>query len=136
VFQALAKTLDFFGFGNEGEQEYEDPEYAEQQELGTPYLVRPQAPKKTPDIQLETVTKFEEQQRIGSQIKSGFAVVVSLDMPHDQAQRFVDFLSGLSYGVNGSIHKVGHMLFLVAPPRFNISGKISENIDVATIPKK
>ena len=46
-------------------------------------------------------------------------------MPNDYRQRIIDFLSGVVYGVNGSIKMIGDNVILCAPRTMPVSGDIS-----------
>ena len=69
---------------------------------------------------------FDEAVEIGYQIKQKRACAVNLHrMPSDYRQRIIDFLSGVVYGVNGSIKMIGDNVILCAPRTMPVSGDIS-----------
>ena len=69
---------------------------------------------------------FDEAEEIGYQIKQKRACAVNLHrMPNDYRQRIIDFLSGVVYGVNGSIKMIGDNVILCAPRTMPVSGDIS-----------
>lgn len=73
---------------------------------------------------------YSEVQEIADQLKSHRAIAMNLQrVPHDQAKRIVDFLSGTIYAIGGDIQKLGEHTFLCTPANIDVSGKISEMIE-------
>lgn len=73
---------------------------------------------------------YSEVQEIADHLKSHRAVAMNLQrMPHDQAKRVVDFLSGTVYAIGGDIQKLGEHTFLCTPANVDVSGKISDIIE-------
>jgi len=73
---------------------------------------------------------YSEVQDIADHLKSHRAVAMNLQrMPHDQAKRVVDFLSGTVYAIGGDIQKLGEHTFLCTPANVDVSGKISNMIE-------
>lgn len=73
---------------------------------------------------------YSEVQEIADHLKSHRAVAMNLQrMPHDQAKRVVDFLSGTVYAIGGDIQKLGEHTFLCTPSNVDVSGKISDMIE-------
>lgn len=59
---------------------------------------------------------IEEAPQVAEQIKAQSPVIVNLeDVPEAEARRIVDFLSGVTYGVNGEIKKVARAVFICSP---------------------
>ncbi|AOM83265.1 cell division protein SepF [Salisediminibacterium beveridgei] len=76
---------------------------------------------------LEEPHTYDEVQEIADHLKNRRAVVINLQrLPHDQAKRVVDFLSGTVYAIGGNIQKLGHNIFLCAPDNVDVTGNISE----------
>ena len=46
-------------------------------------------------------------------------------MPPEYRQRIIDFLSGVVYGVDGSIKKVGENVILCSPKNLQVGGDIN-----------
>lgn len=68
---------------------------------------------------------FEEAQEIGSHIKCKRACCINLHrMPAEYRQRVIDFLSGVVFGVNGSIKKIGDNVILCSPKDLQVGGSI------------
>ena len=71
---------------------------------------------------------FDEAEEIGHPIKSKRACCVNLHrMPSEYRQRIIDFLSGVVYGVDGSIKKVGENVILCSPKNLQVGGDINLN---------
>ncbi len=73
---------------------------------------------------------FDEAEEIGNHIKNKRACCVNLHrMPSEYRQRIIDFLSGVVYGVDGSIKKVGENVILCSPKNLQVGGDINLNSD-------
>ena len=73
---------------------------------------------------------FDEAEEIGRHIKSKRACCVNLHrMPSEYRQRIIDFLSGVVFGVDGSIKKIGENVILCSPRNLQVSGDINLNSD-------
>ncbi len=73
---------------------------------------------------------FDEAEEIGHHIKNKRACCVNLHrMPSEYRQRIIDFLSGVVYGVDGSIRKVGENVILCSPKNLQVGGDINLNSD-------
>jgi len=69
---------------------------------------------------------FEEAQEIGHHIKSKRACCINLHrMPSEYRQRIIDFLSGVVYGVDGSIKRIGENVILCSPKNLQVGGTIN-----------
>lgn len=71
---------------------------------------------------------FDEAEEIARHIKSNRACCINLHrMPNEYRIRAVDFLSGVVFGVNGSIKKLGDDVILCSPSNLKVGGEI--NVD-------
>lgn len=69
---------------------------------------------------------FDEAEEIGHHIKNMRACCVNLHrMPSEYRQRIIDFLSGVVYGVDGSIKKIGENVILCSPKNLQVGGEIN-----------
>jgi cell division inhibitor SepF len=60
--------------------------------------------------------EFEEVQMIGDDLKMNIPVIINLqDTNADLSKRIIDFCSGLTYALEGSIKKVADRVFLITP---------------------
>ena len=73
---------------------------------------------------------FDEAEEIGHHIKSKRACCINLHrMPSEYRQRIIDFLSGVVYGVDGSIKKIGENVILCSPKNLQVGGEINLGIE-------
>lgn len=64
---------------------------------------------------------FNDSQRIGEAFRMGNPVVMNLTaLDRAQAQRVIDFASGLVFGLHGSIQRVTDKVFLLSPRNVDI----------------
>lgn len=69
---------------------------------------------------------FDEAEEIGHHLKLKRACAVNLHrMPIEYRQRIIDFLSGVIFGVDGSIKKIGENVILCAPSSMPVGGEIT-----------
>jgi cell division inhibitor SepF len=70
---------------------------------GTPHSIEPRA--------------FNDAKEVADVFKTGQPVIVNLqNVDRDLMKRIIDFCSGLTYAMNGSIKKVANGVFLLTPP--------------------
>lgn len=82
------------------------------------------------DIVLLEPREFEETREIGFHIKGNRACCINLHHLDPQyRQRTIDFLSGVVYGVDGTIKKIGDNVYLCSPKNLQVGG----SIDTASI---
>lgn len=71
---------------------------------------------KSARVSVEEPHEFEEVQLIGDDLKLGIPVIINLQNTNpDLAKRIIDFCSGLTYALEGSIKKVADRVFLLTP---------------------
>lgn len=67
-------------------------------------------------------TGFNDAQKIGERFRAGQPVIINLQqVDKDTARRIVDFASGLTFALRGSMQKVGEQVFLVTPANVEVS---------------
>lgn len=67
---------------------------------------------------------FNDAQQIADQLKRGNPVIVNLQTTDgDLAKRIIDFGSGLTYGLDGSMQRIADKVFLLTPPDVNVSAE-------------
>lgn len=75
---------------------------------------------------------YEEAQEVAVRLKEQKACVINLHrLPHDFAQRTIDFLTGVIFALDGSIQKIGPNIILCAPKSIGVNGSI--NLDAENI---
>ena len=71
---------------------------------------------------------FDEAEEIGHHIKLNRACCINLHrMPNEYRQRVIDFLSGVIFGVDGQIKKIGENVILCSPKKLQVGGEIDLN---------
>lgn len=124
------KFKDFIAPEDEDEEQLELSE--EEVEAVSPYerVQSSSAITANTNIVLFEPRNFDEAEEIGHHIKSKRACCVNLHrMPSEYRQRIIDFLSGVVYGVDGSIRKVGENVILCSPKNLQVGGDINLNSD-------
>lgn len=72
---------------------------------------------------------FDEVQGLADNLKNRRPVVVNLEKADQElAKRVIDFISGATYALNGSLQKVGSGIFLIVPSNMDISSEISDEM--------
>jgi len=78
-------------------------------------------------IVLMEPTTFAEAQEVGDHLKNRAAILVNLSgLDHELATRILDFASGMTYALSGTMQKISDAIFLFAP----------SSVTVIPIPKK
>jgi len=68
---------------------------------------------------------FDEVQGIADNLKNRCPVIVNLEQADSElAKRVVDFVSGATYALSGSLQKVGNGIFLFVPNNVDISSEL------------
>jgi cell division inhibitor SepF len=74
---------------------------------------------------------FEEVQPIADQIKERRPVVINLEsVDKETAQKFLNFLSGTIYALDGSMQRISASIFLFAPANVEIALRDSEREEI------
>lgn len=67
-------------------------------------------------VAIAELHEFEEVQMIGDYFKENIPVIINLQNTNqDLSKRIIDFCSGLTYALGGSIKKVADRVFLITP---------------------
>lgn len=71
---------------------------------------------------------FDEADEVAKRIKENRAVVVNLHkLTREYAQRTIDFLTGVTFALDGSIQKIGVNVILCAPKSMGVHGNIESD---------
>jgi cell division inhibitor SepF len=95
-------------------------------------VVRPLVTQRHSKPQVVAPARFSDAQEIGDMVKASSPVIVNLQASEkDLARRMIDFCSGLTYAVGGSMEKVAESVFLLTPSNVEVSPeerqRLSEN---------
>jgi cell division inhibitor SepF len=78
---------------------------------------------------------FDDAQHVAEYLKNRKPVVVNFEHCEDDlSKRMIDFISGTTYALNGSIQKIGNHIFLCAPNNVDVSFASHEESAKATLP--
>jgi cell division inhibitor SepF len=89
-----------------------------------PAVIRPLPPAKQPKVNVVAPLAFSDAQEIGDFVKAGSPVIVNLQASQrDLARRMIDFCSGVTYALAGSMEKVADQVFLLTPSNVEVSAE-------------
>ena len=77
-------------------------------------MLNPATPD-TPRGEHLAVDSFEDLEAVGEAFRSGARVTAELRGDDRMARRAVDFMSGLTYALDGDIERVAERVFLLSP---------------------
>src|SRR5947209_15607468 len=78
----------------------------------------------TAQVHLVLPRSFNDAQQIADKFKQGVPVIVNLqNADQDLSKRLVDFASGLTYALNGSMQRVADRVFLLTPHNVEVSAE-------------
>jgi cell division inhibitor SepF len=94
-------------------------------QIQRPAVVRPlQPPTQHQKVHTLAPTGFNDAKEIGDRLKNSQPVIVNLQgIDRDLARRLIDFSSGLTYGLGGSMEKVAESVFLLTPSNVEVSAE-------------
>jgi cell division inhibitor SepF len=62
------------------------------------------------------IQTFDDARRAADGLKEGQQQIVNLEQtPNDMTERIIDFLNGATYALDGSVEKIGEMVYLFTP---------------------
>jgi cell division inhibitor SepF len=65
---------------------------------------------------------YSEAQSIADKFKQGTPVILNMTFTKPElAKRFIDFASGLTYGLDGGLQKVSDKVFMLTPHNVDVS---------------
>lgn len=137
----FSKVMSFLGLVDEEpqderrEEEYEEHGHQQQAQSDGVVPLKRQGTvvslhtQKQVRVYLAEPEKYDDAQAIADHLRNRRPVVVNLHKTSpDSAKRIVDFISGCTYALNGTMQKLGHNIFLCAPENVDIQGTISDMI--------
>lgn len=132
----MDKFLGIMGFEEESPQEEEklhDPKYREEDDSLTGNKRKGQILNLHAQRQLKVVVAepkvFEDVQGLAENLKNRRPVIVNLEKTEPElAKRVVDFISGATYALNGSLQKVGSGIFLFVPSNMDIASELGDQV--------
>ena len=89
-----------------------------------PAVVRPLTPTQTAKVQVVAPGQFSDAQEIGDRLKANQPVIVNLqNADRELSRRMIDFCSGCTYALGGSMDKVAEQVFLLTPSNVEVSAE-------------
>lgn len=85
--------------------------------------------KTNPNFILVKPDKREELFNIADNLLKKKCVVLNLELVKSDTRRFVDFLSGVAYALDGQVKKIAINTYLIIPGGLEISGNIFDDIE-------
>jgi cell division inhibitor SepF len=88
-------------------------------------VVRPMiTPIQNAKVNVVAPAKFSDAQEIGDRFKNGQPVILNLqNADRELARRMIDFCSGVTYALGGSMEKAADNVFLVTPTNVEVSAE-------------
>lgn len=88
-------------------------------------------------VQVVEPKGFNDAQEVGERIKSGQPVIVNLQgVDSDLKRRLIDFCSGLTYAIGGSMSRVSDQVFLLTPANVDVSDEEKDRLAARGLYKK
>ena len=85
--------------------------------------------KGNPNFVLVKPDKREELFSIADDLLRKKRVVLNLELVKSDTRRFVDFLSGVAYALDGQVKKIAINTYLIIPGGLEISGNIFDDLE-------
>ena len=94
-------------------------------QMQRPAVVRPlPQPPQQQKVHTLAPTGFNDAKDIGDRLKGNQPVIVNLQgVDRELARRLIDFASGLTYGLGGTMEKVADYVFLLTPSNVEVSAE-------------
>ena len=72
---------------------------------------------------------FNDAQEVGDRLKAGQPVIINLQgIDNDLKRRLIDFSSGLTYAISGTMSRVSDQVFLLTPSNTEVSDEEKERL--------
>jgi cell division inhibitor SepF len=117
------KEPDEFGEMRAREEAVEEISDRVPRRRGSERILQP-VPETTSRVHVVEPKSFNDAEQIGAKFKNDTPVIVNLQsIDRDLAKRLIDFVSGLTYGLDGGIQRVAEMVFLLTPANIEVSAE-------------
>ena len=89
-----------------------------------PAVVRQITPAQSAKVHVVAPARFPDAQEIGDRLKATQPVIVNLQgADRELSRRMIDFCSGATYALSGSMDKVAEQVFLLTPSNVEVSAE-------------
>ena len=117
------KEPDEFGEMRAREEAVEEISDSVPRRRGSERILQP-VPETSSKVHVIEPKSFNDAEQIGAKFKNDTPVIVNLQsIDRDLAKRLIDFVSGLTYGLDGGIQRVAEMVFLLTPANIEVSAE-------------
>lgn len=117
------KEPDEFGEMRDRELAVEEISERAPRRRGSERILQP-VPEATARVHVVEPKSFNDAEQIGAKFKNDTPVIVNLqNIDRELAKRLIDFVSGLTYGLDGGIQRVAEMVFLLTPANVEVSAE-------------
>ncbi len=117
------KEPDEFGEMRAREEAVEEISERNPRRRGSDRILHP-VPESTARVHVVEPKGFNDAEQIGAKFKNDTPVIVNLqNIDRELAKRLIDFVSGLTYGLDGGIQRVAEMVFLLTPANVEVSAE-------------
>lgn len=120
----------------EQEQRAEEADMKGKKSVGNNVVNLPTAPKQVKVMVVEPYS-FDDAQHVADYLKNRKPVVVNFENSDQEvAKRMIDFVSGTTYALGGTIQKIGNNIFLCAPTNVDVAygSPHDDSLDKAVLP--
>lgn len=130
--RVMDKVLNFMGFEEVEEEDGRTLDEVPEQPLvkskkGAVLTLHPGSQKQQMRVVVCDIRTFDEVQNVADHLKGRRPVILNLEQSvPEEAKRIVDFISGATYALNGSMQKVGQGIFLCVPSNIDIASELKE----------
>jgi cell division inhibitor SepF len=91
--------------------------------------IRPMPPPAGARVHVVEPHGFNDAQEVGDRLKADQPVIINLQgLSRDLQRRMIDFSSGLTYAVGGSMSRVADQVFLLTPSNVEVSQEEKERL--------
>ncbi|MCM1149553.1 MAG: cell division protein SepF [Butyricicoccus sp.] len=74
--------------------------------------------------------RFDTAAEIADHLREGHSIVMNLETtPNDDARRLIDFLSGVTYALDGKIQKAALKTYVIVPKNADLAGDIAGDLE-------
>ena len=74
--------------------------------------------------------RFDAAAEIADHLRDGHSIIMNLETtPKDVSRRLIDFLSGVTYALDGKIQKAAINTYVIAPKNADLSGDLAEDLE-------
>ena len=86
-------------------------------------------PHDKPRVHVVAPGRFADAQEIGDHFREGQPVIVNLQLvDRELSRRMIDFCSGITYALDGSMEKVADQVFLLTPSNVEVSAEERQHL--------